>query len=132
MKLNINQLDYSLLFKYAINEWPISIDLASLYLNGNSEKKYSVIGLGEKRDDICEKYLNSKEEIFICNMHQAIFLVLRSLAEFCTEVNRNSIRESSVKKKFEEKLKRAIEIPDLNATEKDVELVKKYFSLNRT
>jgi hypothetical protein len=131
MKININQLEYSLLFEYAINEWPTSIDLTSLYFNGNSQNKYSVIGLGEKRDDICEKYINTEEEIFICNMHQAIFLVLRSLAEFCTQVNRNSIRELSVKKKFEEKLKRAIEIPDLNASKKDIDLVEKYFSINR-
>lgn len=63
-------------------------------------------------------------------MHEAIFVAVRNLAEFCTLIDLSNIRKSVVKKKFEEKIKRAIEISDLNANKEDITLVKKYLSLN--
>jgi hypothetical protein len=125
------ELNFSLIFEHAISEWPVSIDVEALYYAKDKPQKYSVIGLGEMKDDICEKYLNTEYELLICNMHEAIFVTVRSLAELCTLININHIRKSVVKKKFEEKIRRAIEIPELNANSEDIALVKKYLSLNK-
>jgi hypothetical protein len=128
--INID-LKFSHLFQQAIREWPENLELDLIISNKDFPDLYTVRGLGIKKDDICKKFLNTEEEILIRNMHESIFLAVRRLAEYGTQVNRNCIRASSVKRIFEEKVRDAIEIPVLNAREMDVELVEKYFSINQ-
>lgn len=125
-----NELKFTHLYKQAISLWPNVLELDLIISNSSSPNLYTIRGLGLKKDEICAQYLKADDEILMLYMHDAIFFTIRTLAAYTTKIDIMHLRESVVKTKFEEKLVRAKELPELRATKQDILMVQKYFETN--
>ncbi|EDY87433.1 hypothetical protein GP5015_914 [gamma proteobacterium HTCC5015] len=125
------QLDFETLFNQALSDWPEELDLSVLEHADSDFSHYSVKGLGDVFYEIEGKFIDSELEVIFCELHMAIYILLRSTAKFLKGIKRSSIRSKMVKLIFEERLKRSCARSDLNWREADYKLVELYFSKNK-
>lgn len=71
------------LFKKAIEDWPLEVDLSVIKYSDPFSVRYEVIGLGPLSDEIADNYIGTDQEIIMRNLHDAIFIVLHRVAPLC-------------------------------------------------
>ena len=72
------------------------------------------------------------EEVIMRNLHDAIYEVLHGVAAYTTRVKMSELRPEAIRIRFERRLQKGMEMPEIGYSSEDIELVKKYFSENAT
>ncbi|MEM5787434.1 MAG: hypothetical protein AAGU11_08960 [Syntrophobacteraceae bacterium] len=118
-----NRLQFAKLFRLAVRDWPHWINLNPIEYYDS--KRYQVVGLYKLSDEIADKYIGSKDEVIMRNLHDAFYIVLRRAAICCTRLRVKDLRESEVRIHFEQRLKKVTE--DADWGKEDFELIELYF-----
>ncbi len=123
------ELNFDRLFEIALQDWPEEIDLEIIEYPDQSEKRYTVKGLGLLAERIEERYIDTSTEVIARNLHDAIYSAVHGVARFCTCIRLLEIRKEIVKKDFESRLFDALDNQALGWLEEDIEIVRNYFKI---
>ncbi len=119
------------LFLRAIKDWPRELDISQLTFY-KSNDKYTVDGLWEICEEVCQIYYeNNNEELIWLNLHDSIYIALFKLSEFCNKVELINLRQHKIKEIFDKRLQDILIDPEsCNCSNKSIELIKEYFKAN--
>ncbi|WP_349970772.1 hypothetical protein [Pseudomonas caspiana] len=123
-------LKFDILLDRVLEHWPESIDVAQLNVEEDRHDLYIVSGLGRIGDSIVEELEGSTDAVLLIDLCDALTSTIRSAALFFMEVKPASLRASTVRRNFEDRLRRAATNPDLGWAEEDVLLINRYFAVN--
>lgn len=118
------------LFRQALLDWPVEIDLTEIQHATPDLGRYIVKGLSDVSDEIEDKYIGSEMEVLLCNLHTAIYTVVLAAAKYVVSVEMSSIRPEAVRLVFERRLQYERSANDLNWQTEDYDLVDLYFAQN--
>jgi hypothetical protein len=89
----------------ALSEWPEIVELNPLGLNFHPKGLFhSVDGLGDFRDDLCEKYFNTDEEVFMRRLHDSIYIALHRMELNVDRIWLRDLRREGIRQTFESSL----------------------------
>ncbi|WP_374380173.1 hypothetical protein [Dongia sp.] len=118
--------NFTKLFQLALADWPEIVDLRLLDYSKTAKRRYSVRGLGELEDNISTRYIGTKIEILMRNLHYVIFVTLHKLAPEIESLHLSDLREVTIKARFEEWLRKSLDVEGWTAD--DVALVERYLA----
>jgi len=125
-----SDLKFDVLLDRVLSHWPDSIDVTQLIVAGDRQDLYVVSGLGRLGDSIVEALEGSADAVLLISLCDALTSTIRSAALYFMEVKPASLRASTVRRNFEDRLHRAATNPDLGWTEEDVLLINRYFAVS--
>ncbi len=125
-----SDLKFDVLLDRVLSHWPDSIDVTQLIVAGDRQDLYVVSGLGQLGDSIVEALEGSADAVLLISLCDALTSTFRSAALYFMEVKPASLRASTVRRNFEDRLHRAATNPDLGWTEEDVLLINRYFAVS--
>lgn len=125
-----SDLKFDVLLDRVLSHWPDSIDVTQIIVAGDRQDLYVVSGLGRLGDSIVEALEGSADAVLLISLCHALTSTIRSAALYFMEVKPASLRASTVRRNFEDRLHRAATNPDLGWTEEDVLLINRYFAVS--
>lgn len=124
------KLDFESLFKQALADWPNVLDLSVLQYAKFDFSQYAVKGLGSLAEEIENGYIGTEGEAVTRTLHYAIHDVIYSVAKTILKLDLSLIRPEVVRLTFENRLREAILVTDLNWRAEDYALAEAYFAQN--
>ncbi|MCD5986512.1 hypothetical protein KDX30_01230 [Pseudomonas sp. CDFA 553] len=125
-----SDLKFDVLLDRVLSHWPDSIDVTQIIVAGDRQDLYVVSGLGRLGDSIVEALEGSADAVLLISLCDSLTSTIRSAALYFMEVKPASLRASTVRRNFEDRLHRAATNPDLGWTEEDVLLINRYFAVS--
>ena len=125
-----SDLKFDVLLDRVLSHWPDSIDVTQIIVAGDRQDLYVVSGLGRLGDSIVEALEGSTDAVLLISLCDSLTSTIRSAALYFMEVKPASLRASTVRRNFEDRLHRAATNPDLGWTEEDVLLINRYFAVS--
>jgi hypothetical protein len=126
-KVRSNKWDFDTLFKKALKEYPPEIKFGPLIRYDKVQERYHTQNLYKFCDGLGLHYMGTYEEVLMRNIHDAIYIILRGAALYCTSLRTSQIRKETVQARFESRLAPEYISPENRYTDEDRRLVKLYF-----